>query len=942
MASSKIFSLGFWLSSAELVGCGPVGLPVLLVAFLLVIPDIGLGQSTELQFIDINPDESGAIAPGCPAPCLSGGSAGRIHHLASSAGNSQSVYAASELGGLFKSPDRGQSWSHIDGHLPTKSWDIAVDPAGSIVYATSFYDGRISSLAGIEVSNDAGGSWSRPASVVPPAGFCSDLRLAEPSGFGISIRPGAPNEVLVGTNCGLARSTDYGATWTYINPAPGGGKARTIWDVVALAGGLTYACGQDGIMKSPDGQTGWVQLPSPSDSGGSYQGYCSIAAHSDFPDALFVVFSRTTYFDPIVDIRETGYFFSLNGGQTWTAIPHPDAPYQKRVPMVAVNRRDYGLDVWLGAGNLYRAPCIFKRSLDGCKVDDTSTWSETFTDGNSETNKVHGDTGDLLFDPISTIDACPVLYSSDGGVYRNNLNTSPACQTPEFTSANTGLHAELLFGMAGARRSSSVDLYQTLQDIGFFATTDAQVLKPSWVHEAGADFSDVVADSSQVIVNPETKLIQAAPGYINPMDVPNTPQLVRGFPFFWVFTDVISQFAQNSYALVTKGADVVYTTTLNTQSVINKAVSWKSLAWPAGASTPCAVQASHTTGKKRLVREFLVLAGTCLWRDRNELWSLRLSKLNKAGTWKRLDVNTECPGGVGIASVDPSNPDRLYASCTGVDSTPMIRSVDGGKTWSKDLQLTNLMTGPNVFATRYGTPDDGITFGGVQPVMVAFDPSDKNLLIAGGYDSGLFISGNGGQGWVLLSDPYSPATSGVPHLPRPFFSYFDHEPGKPLQAIYIGTAGRGVWRVAPPRIDLKLKLKLTKLQCRFGCKPVPCPNCGVDPQDKLKYVIKLSNPGPVLARNVLFQQLLPAGLAFQSLRAPQGWECQTPALQSNGQIQCTASSFAAGSAARFEIQALVKARRGILRSEASVISNGIDPKPANSQIRKMNRINSRG
>src|SRR5205814_437394 len=45
--------------------------------------------------------------------------------------------------------------------------------------------------------------------------------------------------------------------------------------------------------------------------------------------------------------------------------------------------------------------------------------------------------------------------------------------------------------------------------------------------------------------------------------------------------------------------------------------------------------------------------------------------------------------------------------------------------------------------------------------------------------------------------------SGVPHLPRPGFAYFDHQSANSFD-LYIGTQGRGVWRVritipeAPP------------------------------------------------------------------------------------------------------------------------------------------------
>jgi hypothetical protein len=105
------------------------------------------------------------------------------------------------------------------------------------------------------------------------------------------------------------------------------------------------------------------------------------------------------------------------------------------------------------------------------------------------------------------------------------------------------------------------------------------------------------------------------------------------------------------------------------------------------------------------------------------------------------------------------------------------------------------MTAGGVF--KYQTQRGPTRFTGFngypQPSLVAFDPADPNLLVAGGVDSGVFVSVNGGVDWELMSDPINPAGSGKPLIPRPRFAYFDHEDG--IVNIYIGTQGRGVWRM---------------------------------------------------------------------------------------------------------------------------------------------------
>ena len=773
------------------------------------------------KFVDISPDDSGPM-PGCPAPCAAGGSAGRVHNLASSPAHPSEVYAASELGGLFRSADGGVTWSHLDGHLPTKAWDVAVDPGGATVYATSFYDGRVESLAGVEVSRNGGLTWTRPASATPPQGLCTEVRRSAPSGFGIAIRPGAPNEVLAGTNCGLARSTDAGDTWEFFDPTPSDGEAQSVWDVVALPGGLTYACGQEGVVRSPDGRTAWTKLPDPTDATGPYRGYCVLAIDPDFPSVVFVVFSRITYFDPVVDVRETAYFASFDGGDHWTAMPHPDGGAPKRVPMVTTNPRSYGIDVWLGAGNLMRIPCLLLGILPVCPVTDNATWKGTFTDaedprvpGVRDLQKAHGDTGDLLFDPTRTVDACPVLYSSDGGVYRNVSDEQPDCHDPKFLAVNTGLHAQLLLGMAGSHRAGAAaeGIHEVLQDVGMFATTNAGATPPAWTHGAGGDIFDIAADASQVVYNDGAMLWRADPDFGNAAPVPNALPPAQQLLFYTVHTDYLDQWRPRSYVLATRGPsnapDVQYTTNLEQQSVQSGTVTWRSTAWPAAAGVPCGVQAATGPARRRrpgkgaargrpAVR-FYAMSGTvqtegCLWRSRNQLWAA-----SPGGSWTRLDDNPECPGGgFGIFAVDAKRMKRLYASCTGVLPPRMIRSTDGGATWETDQVLTDLMHGNGVFQRWFDDPKDGATFGGVQPVMVAFDPADSKLLVAGGYESGVFLSADGGKSWSPVTDPFTPHLSHLPHLPRPFYAYFDHDAGRPLRALYVGSVGRGVWRITFP------------------------------------------------------------------------------------------------------------------------------------------------
>ncbi|MGB5660694.1 MAG: hypothetical protein WBO54_14530, partial [Thermoanaerobaculia bacterium] len=250
---------------------------------------------------EINPDQSTGAAG------VNGASGGRVNALASFAGDNTTFYAASEKGGLYQSTDGGQNWARLDGHLPNFMVDVKIDPSNvNRVIATSFYDGRTNnSLGGINVSTDAGNTWIKPASATPPAGMCSNARLQQPSAFGIAFDPATPQNVFVGTNCGLAISTNSGVDWTFVDPE-GTGFADNVWDVVVHDGGIIDTCGDQGHWRSTVGGgagtwttvTAGLALPG---------GRCSIAAS---PDEANVIFAATQ--------SGRNVWESDDGGSSWT------------------------------------------------------------------------------------------------------------------------------------------------------------------------------------------------------------------------------------------------------------------------------------------------------------------------------------------------------------------------------------------------------------------------------------------------------------------------------------------------------------------------------------------------------------------------------------------------------------------------------------------------
>ena len=66
------------------------------------------------------------------------------------------------------------------------------------IYATSFYDGKVASLAGINASFDVGNSWFHLPTATRRIDCASLQYDATNSAFGIGIEPNNPNRVYMG------------------------------------------------------------------------------------------------------------------------------------------------------------------------------------------------------------------------------------------------------------------------------------------------------------------------------------------------------------------------------------------------------------------------------------------------------------------------------------------------------------------------------------------------------------------------------------------------------------------------------------------------------------------------------------------------------------------------------------------------------------------------
>ena len=774
-------------------------------ALAATLPSAGFSS-----FTDVNPNNSD-LDSGCPAngpsfcPDPDGASGGRTNGLATVPGNNQTFYAATEWGGIYKSTNGGLNWAYLPNHIPQATWDVQVDPSNANrVYATSFFDGRATTLAGINVSTNGGSTWTHPPQAFPANSgtySCSATDRAEPSFFGIAIEPGATNNVYVGTNCGLAISSDSGNTWTVVDPdrltSPvGSGNATIVWDVVAQTGGTIDVCGNEGHFRSTTRGVSWTQgtgLPS---------GPCSIAASPDEAYVLLAAGPDSNYYE--TDDADAA-------APTWTNRGTPDSTRQGRFQFVATNQRaNTGgganvFDLWFGDVRLFSASCTTPATRPSpdtggsprCPAARTGApaspppagWNGPFT----RTAGAHDDAGEIVFDSQAATDACPDLFSSDGGVYYNTDNGAD-CQNPNWEQPTVSPHALWLFAMAGANQAGDAneDLYIGMQDTGFFVTTNAGAATPTWSNKDCCDIFNIVADSTRVVwdICCGYTMRTGGNGVSSRANVATVPP---GTLSLFRFPDFLDSWTPGSYIGVSSTGG--YTTTNITASP----VTWTQLG---SASTPvggfCGVQTAVAGGTPTFYAQTTCIGGPGSapeTQGSSQLWTYQGT--GTGGTWTRID-NNGLAGGLGIFAVDPNDPNRLYASnLSGIAGVRMVFSTDGGLNWQFDPELDSMMTGNGTFLyqTQQG-PTNFSTFNGYeQPTLVAYDPEDSDIMVAGGRDSGVFLSTNGGADWSLLTDQANPSASGKKLLTHPFFAYFDHEPASRVN-IYIGTRGHGVWRIS--------------------------------------------------------------------------------------------------------------------------------------------------
>ena len=334
----------------------------------------------------------------------------------------QTIYIATENGGIWKTLDGGTTWKPKTDYMPSNSMGaVALDPGDpSIVYAGTGYfiaQGLFSGV-GLYKSTDAGDSWT----AIGPS-FLNGRAVIK------MVLP-APNRLLVATNIGLFLSVDGGQNFGNNSPtfdngvAVLGGEIGDLRLDTTAANTVRAAVAGSGIFVSTDGGATWPT---------------NLFSNPGAPTANvgFITFAQSTnpnnqsIYASVADSRSQtnpprpapfpylGLYVSTDGGGHWTG--------KQTGAGSPGNGCQCGYDQTIGVDPATASTVFIGFQEDYASIDSGTTFT------NIGHNQIHYDHHAMVFSPATHPTGPPTQWydGNDGGIavtadggatFNNNVN----------------------------------------------------------------------------------------------------------------------------------------------------------------------------------------------------------------------------------------------------------------------------------------------------------------------------------------------------------------------------------------------------------------------------------------------------------------------------------------------------------------------------------------
>jgi photosystem II stability/assembly factor-like uncharacterized protein len=643
-------------------------------------------------------------------------------------------------GGAWKTTNAGATWTPLTEGIPNLAIGaVAVAPSNpAIIYLGTGEAGpngdRIFGI-GLLASSDGGITWTLPSSVLA-TGF-----------HRISVHPANPLELVVGTNSGAYRSTaGLDGPWTQViagGVTPGFGQVADLVRDPANAQ-ILYAATWDGancskatcsgaltvnpptVMKSTDGGKTWAAAATglPVSVGGTSRvSRISLAIAASSPQTLYASLAT-------IDVKGSSgevchVYKTTDGAATWTETTLASTA-SVRTFLTAQAGYDNTIVVNPNDPNMVIAGGVrYAKSTDGGQ-----TWAVPAFTGTT----VHSDAHDLRYDAANML-----FIANDGGVWTSADNGAHA------DPKNTGLVTRQFYFVANDPVNRN-RVYGGLQDNGTIRRPDS----------GSTDWDSLIGgDGIGCIVNPAVPAMMFG-------SVQNE----------LLFRTVTADAARPGFRVVTPifpSGELVPFRTLIANDPSNPAVyytpSFRLWKTSDAGETWLPLPTVTTDGSDWLFDRSI--GAIAISRNHPEILMISFTgssivyrSTNGGASWART-VSGLPARSITKLTIDPRDPNRVWATFAGITGPAVYSTVDGGASWRPSA--------------------NGLPLFSAQSLLV--DPTDSNTLYCG-TDVGVYRSTDSGQSWSRFG-------SGMPAV-----SIDDLQVLGDGSALRAATHGRGMWELS--------------------------------------------------------------------------------------------------------------------------------------------------
>lgn len=671
-------------------------------------------------------------------------------------------------GGVWKTTDAGQNWTHLTIDLPNLATSALAwsESNPDIIYVgTGEGFGNVDNIdgSGVWKSIDAGNSWQQLVSTATNPDFTNVTRLiADPDNPDVvlaSVTPGFNFSQGPSLSSGIYRSVDGGTTWTktYTANNSGTGTSGTVQHIIAnpLNFNTQYATvNATAVIKSTDGGQNWTN------SGAGIVGVqrMEIAIAESDTNVLYVsaqisggarlygtedgAASWHTFVDSL------GSNINWLGGQGWYDNTIDINPYNENQLFVA------GINIW--------KIDIFRRS-SGTDRMIISNVTDGYSQFGGSSKGVHVDHHNLVLVKTDTAtQSYRFINGNDGGISFSDDATQSFSQTGDFgrgAPPNEILTGYVTSQFYGVDKAPDVDRYiGGTQDNGTWFSPvdpDSQV---NWFSAPSGDGFECAWHYGDV-----NKIIETSQfnGIYRSLDSGNSWEFIGGrvdngggsSPFF----TKIGKSKQDPDLIFALGSSGVWRSD-------NFGTTWTRTTMPGGYNGTN----SFSQVKISLVNPQIV------WSARN-MTASSPPYVSTDGGLSFSGTNIYSAATLGRISGFETHPaeDSTAFALLGIKGRPkVLRTTDLGQTW-EDIS---------------GFGSNSISSNGF-PDVVVFSllvmPYDNNVIWAG-TEIGIFQSIDNGQTWGYLNNGF-PAVAAYEML------IVNDE-------IVVATHGRGIWSLEVPEL----------------------------------------------------------------------------------------------------------------------------------------------